>query len=153
MIFLFKCLGFEHQQKIGPCKYSGKHLILLPFNIFRVNNKFFPNLFIKSKWNSSLSTTCVYLFVFIFILVLQKAKKKKKKAECILEGSVLPWDNPVSQQSLRLSVQKKKKKRGLENIYSAYLQIEPVSMAFPDLNNAWSPSLPILINYSFTNIF
>lgn len=44
-------------------------------------------------------------------------------------------------------------KKSLENIYSAYLYIGPVSMALPGLNNAWSSSLPILINYAFTNVY
>lgn len=60
------------------------------------------------------------------------------------------WDSPGSQQSVSLSILKQ---TGLGNICSAYLHIGTVSMAFQDLNNAKSPSLPILINYSFTNIY
>lgn len=59
------------------------------------------------------------------------------------------WNKPVSQQPLSLCVLKK----SLENIYSAYLYIGPISMAFPGLNNAWGSSLPILINYSFTSVY
>lgn len=97
--------------------------------------------------------TCLFLILCSSVKLKQQQQKQQQFWNAFQRALCFLGPSSITATTKSLSVLKNKNKNRSGKCYLAYLYIGPISMAFQDLNNAWSPSLPILINYSFTNIY